>query len=437
MPDVPAHSPSTDPPSGDAGAERELVRSVIRADPSPGVGQLLSPAARVLFLSAAGTAHEEAIKALLIRGVDWEKLYQLAGIERAAPVLWRSIVRAGNDAVAGHAVAPLRRLAAVADFRAQLYRQRLTEVLALLEGADIAPTLLKGAALAHAVYHSFADRPMFDLDLLVEESRATEAQALLLEHGWRRASYAAGLDAFYAGHHHLVPLVDAAGTGITVELHTGLLAPGHPFLLSAEELRRARRYVRGDGFGAHVPDAHHMLLHVCLHFTWSHMMRRGSWRAFRDVGAIVGTGVVDWPTFIALAQRSRGGTCCYWTFRLAADVAGVRVPDDVMAALRPRLPGPALDALRRHFALQLVEDTAVPSVRLGQRLWQLAVQPGRSGHGGARPWLATQLFPIEAEPADVQRGARKAAHHLGHLSDWARYWRAVIRGPSDDTATAP
>jgi hypothetical protein len=265
----------------------------------------------------------------------------------------------------------------------------LDEVLDTLVARGIDVVLLKGAALARATYGSFAERPMSDLDLLVPSDQAADAWARLVATGWtpRIAGRAPGR---YAAHHHLPPLGRPDAPSARIELHRDLLPPGHGFRLAADTVRAHAQPVDIRGRRALVPHPAHTLLHVCLHFAWSHEMQWGAWRALRDVTAIATRGEVDWPDLIALARDTRGTTCCFWTLRLAHRLAGADIPDRVLAALRPPAPDAMLDLLERHYTSNLFpSEPKCPSVRLANLLWAAGIRPGWSGHGAARPWHAS------------------------------------------------
>lgn len=386
---------------------------------------MLSAEARLLLLSAGGATNDAALRELLAGPVDWETLGALAARERAEPVLWSRLRAAARHPLPA-AAAPLEHLARVSEFRMMHLEQRLGESLEALgrEGVDV--MLLKGAALALTVYGSFVRRPMSDLDLLVRPGAAARARAVLLTCGWTTTALEAQRD-FFQGHQHLPALEDARGTGVRVELHTALFFEGHPFRFSPADLwTRATSIVAFDQ-RTFVPSLHDQLLHLCLHFAWSHMMATGAWRAFRDLQMLIDTGRVSWPEFVETARGSRGASCCYWTFRLARTLSGITVPDDVLAALRPPVPGFALERLERHFTANLFPTEAVcPLVAMAYTMWRLGVRPRWSGHGAVRPWDRTDDLLL-GERARMS-GARRLATHVRNASGWARYAKAIWNG---------
>lgn len=382
----------------------------------------LSPEAQLLLLTAGGERNDEAIRALLAHPLDWAKLSWLAETERATPVLWRRLLALGS---LPEEAQPLHRMAMVAEFRMSHLESRLLSALDTLAAAGTEAVLLKGAALALTVYGSFVARPMSDVDLLIAREKATRARDALLASGWTAGASDLAPE-FYTGHHHLPPLVDAQGTGTSVELHTSLFFEGHPFNFSSDDVRRRAERVQVRGRELLVPSVHDQLLHLCLHFAWSHMMATGAWRAFRDLDALLHTKRIQWREFTQLAQDARGSSACYWTFRLARQLAGIAVPEWVEHALAPPEPEFALRRLEQHFTYDLLPTENVsPSLWVTYQMWQLGLRPRWSGHGRVRPWDRADELLASERPGRVKRLFK----HMRNAKSWTRYGRLVLLAP--------
>ena len=362
----------------------------------------LSLPSRIVALSASGSAGEAPFAQAVAEPADWDIVVWLAARQRAISPVFRRLGRTQPPSLRAETLDRLQRLALVGDFQLDHLHQRLVSMLRVLRAASIDVVLLKGAGLAYSVYAKPADRPMADLDLLVRAEHAHEAWTLALANGWvRRGDVPVARS--YEEHQHLPPLEDNAGLQTGLEIHTALFTGIAPFDFTSDEVWDQARRITVGGESVLVPSPVHQLVHCCLHFAWSHEMMFGAWRTLRDVERLVSTGEIDWAEFVALARRSRGGSCCYWTLQLAQDLALVQVPADVLAALAPRLPRWVLRALAQQFAqraFSVPADDEVNSVSLSRMLWSLGVRPGAYGHGGSRPWLDNDEPVVTADESD-------------------------------------
>jgi hypothetical protein len=231
---------------------------------------------------------------------------------------------------------------------------------------------------------------MGDIDLLVTPETAERAWNLAVANGWRRREDVAQ-ERSYEEHQHLSPLEDADGLRIGLEIHTALFTQQAPFRFDAAQLWERAKHITIANAPALVPSPEDQLVHAALHFAWSHEMTFGTWRTLRDVESIVASDALDWTEVVSRATASRGGTCCYWTLRLARDLVGVAVPESVLATLSPRLPGSMLRRLACYFAQQALPtpSAGISSVALSRALWTLGIRPRAQGHGASRPWLDT------------------------------------------------
>jgi hypothetical protein len=380
----------------------------------------------LLLLTAGGSANDAAIQHSARGSIDWQRFLGLAQLERAVPVIYPRLRALAGSAIPPTVLDQMRRLALVSDFAMLHLETRLRESLRVLNGAGVRVMLLKGAALAHTAYSGVRQRPMSDLDVLVDPSNAHLARRVMLSAGWREV--VGGIpENVYDRHHHLPPLLDTRSPDLQLEIHTALFPERQPFAFDARDLWVGARALGSAYPDAFVPDPVHSLLHACLHFLWSHQGRFGVWRTVRDVDALTRIGAVDWRAFVQAARATRGATSCYWTFRIAEVTAGVGVPSDVLAHLRPPRGGYVLQAIERHFVRNLFPvEFACPSVTLDHALWELAVMPGWSGHGEVRPWDEEPDFVVPATATERVRVVPRRERFRRLLASPA-YIRTLLR----------
>ncbi len=379
---------------------------------------VLPPEARLVVFATRPPSGEDgrALDALLREPLDWRRVGELAEREKLLPVLWNRL-RTHATSLPTEEAERIRRQAAVIEFRMAVAETVLEAVLRRLAAARIRVMLLKGAALATTVYDSFAARPMGDLDILVPPEDVARAWQSMVEAGWRKEFE--GGETFYEGHHHLAALVDPKGLGIILEIHRAILPPSGPFLFDETELWRDAAPVSLGSTEAWVPSRQHQLLHLCAHFAWSNMLSTGLGRTVRDVAALLEADGMDWDAFVALAQRTRAGTCAFWTLAMTRALAQAQVPTTVLERLRPRQPEALTNALHRALIASALLG-ACPSIRMRQWLWKAAIRPGQPGHKAALPWQVEAAFR-EAFP----RGRRTSfgARTVAHVRAWAAWLR--------------
>lgn len=379
---------------------------------------VLPAEARLLILAirVPGPEANRLLSSLVHLPLNWLLVGAMAEREKLMPVLWNRL-RALAANIAPDVAERIHAQAAVTEFRMAMTETTLQEVVERLAAEGIQVLLLKGAALATTVYHSFPARPMGDLDVLVRPEQARRAWQCLVAQGWQ-AEFAGG-ERFYEGHHHLVGLVDPKGLHIVLEIHRAMLPLAGPFLLDEESVWREASHVRLGTTDVSVPSDHHQLLHLCVHFAWSNMLFVGLGRTARDVAVLLESGGLDWDRFLALVRSTKADTCAYWTLAMARTLAAAPVPDRVLDVLRPRGPMMLTRALERaHIASALMG--ACPSTSLMRLLWTAAIRPGASGHGKARPWQAGEAF---SEVFRVGQKAGRATRIRAHLRGWAVWMR--------------
>ena len=384
---------------------------------------MLPPEAQLLFAATMPRrAQSDAALATLMQSpLEWTLVNRLAEREKLESVLWNRL-RDHAENIPADVAARLKRRAAVIDFRMSMTASVLQRAVGELAKEKIRVMLLKGAALAATVYPSFTERPMGDLDILVHAADAERAWKRMLTAGW--TPELSGGEEFHASHHHLPALLDPQGLELVLEIHRALLLPNGPFLLNEADVWRDAQPVQLGSTEVSVPSSEHQLLHLCIHFAWSHMLADGLGRTARDVATLLGSRSLRWPKFAEMAMHARAGSCAYWTLRISRTLSGVDVPPEVFRQLSPRQPASISRALERAY-INAELFNSCPSVRLARILWVAGLRPSASGHGGKRPWQVEEMFRKVFHLPDESRVNVRLVAQLGHLVEWGRFLRVV------------
>ena len=265
---------------------------------------------------------------------DWAEVLHQAGINGVTPLLYHGLKTIVPAPPLPPPVLDHLRDACVRSAAQSLQIGReLAQVLEALRRYGIAVVALKGAHLGHVVYRNSALRTMCDLDLLVRREDLTRATEVLTGLDYA-AQYYGVEEVDYARHHHLRPL--ARPGGIRIEIHWHIVQPTAPFPIDIEGLWERAQSAEIAGVEALVLSPEDLVLHLCLHASFSHKFRVGL-RACWDILEVVRhyRDTIDWDQVVRRAQQWRIGKYAYLTLRLARELLAADIPVAVIAALEP------------------------------------------------------------------------------------------------------
>ncbi len=299
-------------------------------------GFLLRPEDRFLIAAARVRMTEEdeqRLHHMLRRDVPWECVRAAASSLGLAPLVFRNLSRLDSQSRVPPAVlAALARSAHASGCQMAIQLGAVDAILAALRREGLDPILLKGAALALTLYDQPAMRSMQDIDLLVEEGQVDTALSVLSRLGFR-ALTSGRSPAFYAAHHHAVPMI-AHGGRLIVEIHRGLVPPEEGLHLDpARFMNRAVR-VEARGSSYRVLAREDQILHACLHLSYCDRFV-GRVRDLMDVHALVDHAPeeVDWGRIVESAQLTEVARSLYSSLDLARRLLGTGVPVEVLNEL--------------------------------------------------------------------------------------------------------
>ncbi|NVD44610.1 nucleotidyltransferase domain-containing protein [Qipengyuania atrilutea] len=228
---------------------------------------------------------------------DWQRIDAMAAAHRLRPHLHGRLQRGELGVAVPSALRERWKEAHRSQaITALAQQQALLSACETLQAAGFAPIALKGAWLAWHAYPAAAERPMRDIDVLVEPDEALSAFETLEAAGWDAGlSDRSLLNQIAARERHLPPLRNA--DGVWLELHGRAWDSG--FALAQDRLRK--RAVRPGP--VHYPHPHDMLTHLAIHAGPSHAFNLGP-LILSDVAYLVAVAGFDWPKFWAAAEES-------------------------------------------------------------------------------------------------------------------------------------
>ena len=291
--------------------------------------------------------------------VDWRSVLHLSNLELVAPTLASRLARLGGGTLPPEMRDYLALLHQLNGERNVALRGQALALILALNGADIRPVLLKGAAALFAdVYGDPAARMIGDLDILVPHERLDASLAVLADLGYRLG------DRYPDGHHAYGEFVRPGDAG-AVDLHVEPIDAS--YLLPADEMRSRARSLSRDDAQFSLPCPTDRLLHNILHAQIHHRAEfyRGVFR-LRQLhdGAMIARALapeIDWAHIEARFGAYRLGPALQAYALAAHELFGLPWP----LASRPTL------GARVHYRrcllqrqLPLLAATAVPLANL-------------------------------------------------------------------------
>ena len=303
------------------------------------------PAESRLLLSCArsdfGEEARASVEALLHRGIDWPSLLASARRQNLLPILYERLrdldaARVPPDVLAGLKGAYYTNL-----LRNQRLGADLVEIVTALRQEGIHVIVLKGGALARTVYQSPAQRPMADLDLLVQQEQMARAGTVLEALGYSLsgaipARMAAFQQRFGGG---LEWLRSREGQITRLDLQFDLVGVDwcwDAFPVEPDALWEAARPLDLDGTPALQLSPEDTLIHLCLHPALHH----GYYCpiiSYVDMDRLIAVSGPDfsWARLVERTERFQVKTVVYHGLQCAHRLLGTPLPGDVQRALKP------------------------------------------------------------------------------------------------------
>lgn len=125
------------------------------------------------------------IRAVLERGVDWQRVLALAGKNYVLPLVFESLTGDLQNLVPAAAYLQLATQRKFLKFRAELFYDELIRLSGLLESSGITVLHYKGPLASELLYGDRYRRTYFDLDFLVRYEDLAEVSRLLRNEGYR------------------------------------------------------------------------------------------------------------------------------------------------------------------------------------------------------------------------------------------------------------
>ena len=265
-----------------------------------------------------------ALSGLLQNSLNWSYLLALAEQHSLIPLLSQHL-NAYESLVPKQVMAQLTQANRENTATALFLTGELVKLLALFESHNIAAIPFKGPVLGISAYGDPALRQFGDLDLLVRKKDLPKIRALLTNH-----------------HFQTVPLLNEKqqaavarfecawnfenGSGAIVDIHWDVI-DRYLSIRTAETFWQDLETVTIGGRAYPTLSAESLLLVLCLH-GFTHRWDRVAWLC--DVASVIESRpTIDWQKIIANATRLGVRRIFALGLKLANELLGTQLPDDV------------------------------------------------------------------------------------------------------------
>jgi hypothetical protein len=341
------------------------------------------------FICATLRATLAAARPEIPADVDWPTVIGEASLHLVTPMLAPALV--GHDAVPCDVQDYFAAVQTLTEQQARVLSRLSTETVSVLNGVDAQPVLLKGAAgLVQGIYPAPGVRLMTDIDVLVDSSKMSQANAALAARGYRQPKQAGLVCEAQFEPHHDPPLRHVA-TGIRIEIHRALADPAFVAVLPASEaLRRAISVqARAGVFSVLAPTDRvtHHIMHAQLH-------HRGAERGIVDLRQLADLAIlVDaYGTEIAWAEVEKRFAVNGYSAALAAYLTDLALLLDHRVSISSGEAPQRLSRLRAS-----IEAPRKPSERLANIAREYRTRVKR------RPRLLLSLLRLRLWPRRITR----------------------------------
>ncbi|HWR11159.1 MAG TPA: nucleotidyltransferase family protein [Rectinemataceae bacterium] len=200
----------------------------------------------------------------------WESVVRCARKAQLSPLLYHALraVSPSTKAPPQSALDALRTDHLRSLCRNMRILHTVSEIVAECNAKNIPVILLKGAALATAVYKDPGLRPMGDVDILVGRQDIPEVHAILTRKGYRNLP-----DKDMMAANHVPPCISPGKP--TIEIHFTILEEAQANSFNAGELFERAVPITLSGVGAMTLAPEDGLLHLCEHAGAHHVFEKG------------------------------------------------------------------------------------------------------------------------------------------------------------------
>lgn len=282
--------------------------------------------------------HIAAVSKLLDGHLAWPLVLELASWHRLSGLLFHNLRRSEfNNHVPQRVMQDLEEVYYGNFARNMSYQAELGKALTALQAEGIPAIVLKGAALAEAVYQDIGLRPMVDLDIMVHEGHIDRADSVVRGLGFLPRESPDQQKKMRETHRHYPALV-SPDQMVPIEIHRHIVESDSPFHFELAGFWTRARGAAIAGTQALVLAPEDQLTHLCLNCFLDRKYRSsGALGQLCDISETIlhNWDTVDWDLFNYEAHQHNLAGPIYCTLFTVKELTGTAPPGNVLKDLEP------------------------------------------------------------------------------------------------------
>lgn len=265
------------------------------------------------------------ISSLLSADLDWPYVLQTAAQHRILPLVHRTLIACGPDALPAEVRRALQSYVQVAMQRNLFLMHELIKILRLFAAEGIVAVPYKGPVLATTVYGDLALREFIDLDILIHQRDMAQARGLLLALGFEPYDHPTYASEFTRDNGNIRVEIHHEAIGFASSWQNTLSYCAFP--LDLDQLAERLQTITLGGMPAQHFAPEDLLLVLCVHGS-KHLWERLSWIC--DVAETLRVhSAVNWNALFARAAQFGSVRMLLLGLSLAHYLLEAPLPEDI------------------------------------------------------------------------------------------------------------
>jgi signal peptidase I len=267
------------------------------------------------------------------QGVDWKRILLLSRHHLVFPRIYKNIKK-HSIMVPNEIKQEFAKLHMYNQRRNKIILNETEKVIKRLKDSDIRFIILKGISVVKATSSKPDSRFMADIDILVDEHQVQAAESILKKYRFKPSpTRKSREDCLDRGEHDCLYQKKALGENVQIELHWDIIDRYNPFNIALEDVWKNTTQIRFNSLELDAMPVEHMIIHLCLHVSFSHAFHNAPLRDLADISEIIKNNRIRWQTVIKTSEKWRTCSFIFYVLKVLNESFRTNIPESVLKRL--------------------------------------------------------------------------------------------------------